>query len=76
MTDAVVEEARRRPAIARMLTDPNAELIVDGDVLPRMQIQVKRVPATPRFDSVAELEAHCAGQDTDLPPETPRRRAR
>lgn len=74
MTDAVAEEARRRASIAQLLNDPDALLLVDGDVLPRMQILVKGVPATPRFDSVAELEAHCTALAADHRTETPRRR--
>jgi hypothetical protein len=74
MTDAVVAEAQGCAAIGRVLNDPDAVLIVDGDVLPRMQIQVKAVPVTPRFDSVKELEAHCLGLAATREPESPRRR--
>ncbi len=76
MAEAVLAEARGRAAIARVLDEKDSVLVVDGDVLPRMQIQVNGVPATPRFDSVTELEAHCAALVAGQRPEAPKRRQR
>lgn len=57
---AVQREAARGPAVKQILRARSGVVVVDGDVLPRMEIQVAGDPITPRFDSVSQLEAHCA----------------
>jgi hypothetical protein len=59
LAQAVQSEALRCAAIQAMLRARGAVLVVDGDRLPRLELQVDGAPITPRFDSLSQLEAHC-----------------
>lgn len=59
LTLGVQREAARRMAVRRVLQASGGVVIVDGDVLPRMEIQLAGEAITPRFDSIADLEAYC-----------------
>ncbi len=63
---AVQREAARGSAVKQILRARGGVVVVDGDVLPRMEIQVAGEPITPRFDSVAQLEAHCVTEQANL----------
>ena len=65
LAHAVQSEALRCPAIQDLLRIRGAVLVVDGDRLPRLELQVAGAPITPRFDSLSQLEAHCAAEPGD-----------